>query len=74
MDAFDSFDLQELKLVYRVLQGRLMDEPELMDAGFLTDLQSHLQDRARADNVDVGDHAAWMSWLSSKPSRGRKRG
>lgn len=72
MDAFDTFDVQELKLVYRVLQGQLMEETELMDAGFLTDLQSHLQDRARADGVDVGDHAAWMAWLSRKPSRGLK--
>lgn len=72
MDHFDPFDQQELKLIYGILQAQLMEETALMDAAFLTDLQSHLHQRAEADGVDVGDHAAWMAWLTSKPSGGLK--
>jgi hypothetical protein len=58
--------LDEWKLVYRVLHANLSDHLELMDAQLLSDLQKHLQAEARADGVDVTDHAAWDAWLGNQ--------
>ena len=63
MQQFSSFDIDELKLVYRVLHGNLMDNLELMDTSFLTELQNWLQYRAGRAGVDVADHAQWDAWL-----------
>lgn len=57
--------LDELKLVYRVLHAHLTDHLELMDTQFLIDLQSFLQQRARADGVDPSHHSAWDEWLGN---------
>jgi len=63
MGAFDVFEVTDLKLVYRVLHAHLMEHPELMDSAFFHRLQTHLQAKARADGVDITDHAAWARWL-----------
>ncbi len=63
----DAFELADLKLVYRVLHGHLMEHPELMDSGFFLALQTHLQARARAEGVDLADHARWDAWLGGEP-------
>ena len=63
MQRFDAFELNDLKLVYRVLHANLMAHLELMDSAFFSDLQSHLQRRAGADSIDVADHGAWDAWL-----------
>jgi hypothetical protein len=57
------YDLSDLKLVYRVLHGQLLGNPELIDSRFFHELQTHLQGRARADGVDLADHAQWDAWL-----------
>jgi len=57
--------LDELKLVYRVLHAHLTEHIELLDAQFLIDLQSYLQDRARAEGVDTSHHGAWDAWLGN---------
>jgi hypothetical protein len=70
MIAFESFPLNELKLVYRVLHRSLLDETELMDSTFLSELQAHLQRAARSDGVDTSDHSAWAGWLGeTRPPR-----
>ncbi|MCK6455360.1 MAG: hypothetical protein L6Q92_02340 [Phycisphaerae bacterium] len=56
-------DLEELKLVFRVLHRQLADVPELMDTHFLTELQRFLLAAAGSDGVDVADHTAWDRWL-----------
>lgn len=66
MSAFKPFDLDELKLVYRVLHTQLLVEDELLDAEFYSDLQTHLQTLAKADGVDVSDHGRWDAWLKRK--------
>ena len=66
MSAFDRFDRDELKLVYRLLHTHLLSEEDLLDAEFFSDLQTWLQAAARADGVDVGDHARWEAWLNRK--------
>ena len=69
MSPLDSFSLPELKLVYRVLHSALLDEAELMDSAFLSQLQAHLQGAARTDEVDTSDHAAWDAWLKRSSPR-----
>lgn len=53
----------DLKLAYRVLHQHLQEHLELMDSDLFTAMQDTLQQAARADGVDVGDHAAWDAWL-----------
>jgi hypothetical protein len=60
---FTSHDLDDLKLVYRVLHAHLMEHTELMDSALFSELQSHLQSRARSAGVDLADHAQWDRWL-----------
>jgi hypothetical protein len=50
--------LGELKPVDRVPHGRLAERPALLDSRLLEDLQTLLHRRARAEGVDVADHAA----------------
>ena len=64
MKTLAQYDLEELKLIYRLLHGHLQDEIELMDSQLLHDLQRHLQEQARADGVDVSVHAQWATWLN----------
>jgi hypothetical protein len=64
----ERYPLGELKLVYRVLHGRLAEHPALLDSRLLEDLQTLLHRRARAEGVDVADHAAWDAWLGDGPA------
>jgi hypothetical protein len=57
--------VEDLKLVYRVLHGVLAENLELMDAELFDRMQRVLQQRAAAEGVDVGDHAAWDAWLGN---------
>jgi hypothetical protein len=68
MQRFSTFEIDELKLVYRVLHQNLMSHMELMDAEFLDALQSWLQYRATQDGVDVSVHAEWEAWLKGQAS------
>ena len=63
MQRFSTFELTELKVVYRVLQQNLLDHPKLMDAEFLETLQRWLQYRAGEDGIDITDHSQWILWL-----------
>lgn len=65
MKALNAYGLAELKLVYRILHAALMDHSDLLDADLLQDLQTDLQQRARAEGVDLSDHAAWDRWLGN---------
>ena len=60
-----SHNLEELKLVYRILHNNLSRFPELMDTHFLIELQNFLQARAGTEDVDVSDHGAWDRWLGN---------
>ncbi len=71
MTPFQPFDLDDLKLVYRTLHTQLLVNMDLLDCGFFSDLQAHLQALAKADGVDVGDHGRWDAWLK-RPSTGLK--
>ena len=64
MKTLTDYDLNELKLIYRLLHSRLQDEIDLMDSQLMHDLQRHLQEKARADGVDVSVHAQWATWLN----------
>jgi hypothetical protein len=61
----DSYQPVDLKLIYRVLHRHLLEEHELLDSIFFHDLQTYLQQRARAEHVDLADHAQWDAWLRS---------
>jgi len=58
-------DLEELKLVYRVLHRYLSKHTELMDTHFLIELQNFLHAQAAADGVDTANHSAWDAWLGN---------
>lgn len=70
MKLSERYALEELKLVYRVLHAALPQNPALMDAALLEDLQRELQARATAEGVDVSLHAQWAAWLGSPALRG----
>ena len=63
----ERYDTEDLKLIYRVLHGRLAQHTDLLDSDFFSDLQHHLQRKAGADGVDVSDHGAWDAWLGNAP-------
>ena len=66
MKDFSTFQIDELKLVYRILHRSLMENMELMDTDFLQGLQSWLQFRAGRDGIDIADHAQWDAWLGGE--------
>jgi hypothetical protein len=63
----ETYPLDELKLIYRVLHRHLAEHTELLDARFFEDLQRHLHRRAQAEGVDIADHGAWDAWLGNEP-------
>ncbi len=66
MQGLASFEASDLKLIYVVLHRQLMDEMELLDSDFFTELQAWLQDHARHEGVDVSDHGQWDAWLKDR--------
>ena len=58
-------DVEELKLIYRVLHRYLAKHTELMDTHFLIELQNFLHAQATADGVDTANHSAWDAWLGN---------
>ena len=63
MQTLAHYDPAELKLIYRVLHGQLMEHLELMDSALLDDLQAWLQTLATRDGIDVSNHREWDEWL-----------
>ena len=61
-----SANLDEMKLVYRVLHKHLTENLDLMDSMFLENLQSSLQEKAQQQGVDIGHHSAWDLWLGNE--------
>ena len=61
--------LSDMKLVYRVLHQHIAEHTELINSELLSTLQSALQNQAKADGVDVTDHAAWDAWLGHQNAR-----
>jgi len=64
MKPLDSYELTDLKRIYRTLHGQLQEDFDLMDSELLHDLQTWLQARARNEGVDVSIHAQWAAWLN----------
>ncbi len=60
-----AMELDDLKLVYRVLHGHLAEHPELMETDFLIDLQTFLHQRAEREGVDGTHHGEWDAWLGN---------
>lgn len=58
-------DVEDLKLIYRVLHAHLAEHPDLMDTHFLIELQGFLHARARDEGVDTTHHGAWDAWLGN---------
>ena len=54
-----SANIEEMKLVYRVLHKHITENLELMDSMFLENLQSILQEKAQKEGIDIGHHSAW---------------
>ena len=61
-----SASIGDWKLVFRCLHAHLAEHLELMDAELFAQLQQRLHEAARADGVDVTDHAAWDAWLGNR--------
>lgn len=62
-------ELEELKLVYRVLHENLRGHLELMDTDFLQQLQRFLHECARDQGVDASDHGQWDRWLGNEEAQ-----
>jgi hypothetical protein len=60
---FNTFNIDELKLVYLILHRDLMKTAGLMDSIFLEELQTHLHSLAKSDGIDVQNHTEWETWL-----------
>ena len=60
---FNTFDVDELKLVYVTLHGTLRRVPDLIDSKFLEELQSHLHTLAKIDGIETTNHSQWEKWL-----------
>jgi hypothetical protein len=58
--------LDDMKLVYRSLHAHLAEHLELMDSEIFAELQRRLQESAKAEGVDIADHAAWDTWLGNE--------
>ncbi len=58
-------NLEELKLVYRVLHRHLAKHTELMDTHFLIELQNFLHAQAAVQGVDTANHGEWDEWLGN---------
>jgi hypothetical protein len=75
MSPLSHFEVEDLKLVYRTLHGQALSQPALMDSGLLHEIQRYLQLLARAEGVDLSDHARWDGWLdrpaAQRPPRSR---
>lgn len=61
-----SANIEEMKLVYRVLHKHITENLELMDSMFLENLQSTLQEKAQKEGIDIGHHSAWDLWLGNE--------
>jgi hypothetical protein len=64
MKPLDSYELTDLRRIYRTLHRQLQEDFELMDSELLHDLQTWLQAKARDEGVDVSIHAQWAAWLN----------
>lgn len=64
MKSIDTYELNDLKRIYRTLHGQLQQDFELMDSALLQDLQTFLQAQATAAGADVSLHAQWAAWLN----------
>jgi hypothetical protein len=64
-----ALELDDLKLVYRVLHQNLKETPELLDCSFLDELQDFLHERAREEGIDGSDHGQWDAFLSGTSRR-----
>ena len=64
MKSLESYELTDLKRIYRTLHGQLQEDFELMDSELLLDLQTWLQAKAGDEGVDVSIHAQWAAWLN----------
>tara|TARA_Y100000588_G_scaffold977_1_gene1307 strand:+ start:2820 stop:3086 length:267 start_codon:yes stop_codon:yes gene_type:complete len=61
-----SANLEDMKLVYRVLHKHITENLELMDSMFLENLQSALQEKAQEEGIDIGHHSSWDLWLGNE--------
>jgi hypothetical protein len=60
---FNTFNIDELKLVYLTLHKNLIKTPGLMDSVFLEELQTHLHSLAKTEGINIQNHAEWENWL-----------
>jgi hypothetical protein len=71
MSHLTAFDTTDLKLVYRTLHASLLENPDLMDSAFFSELQTWLQTLAQVEGVDISHHAAWDAWLGTSSCRSK---
>ena len=68
MSQLTAFNTDDLKLIYRTLHASVLENTDLLDSAFFHELQLWLQTMARAEGVDVSDHAKWDAWLGKAPA------
>ena len=66
MKTIADYPVTELKLIYSLLHANVSSHFELMDSELLSDLQTHLQNAASREGIDVTHHAQWQAWLDNQ--------
>ncbi len=66
MSVLTAFATTDLKLVYRTLHASLLENQDLMDSAFFSELQLWLQTLARVEGIDIADHGQWDAWLGNE--------
>lgn len=61
-------ELEDLKLLFRVLSAHVTDHPELLDAELFQDIRARLERAARMEGVLAADAAAFARWLGAEPA------
>lgn len=59
-------DLEDLKVIFRVLSAHLTDHPGLLDTELFVDIRTRLERAARFDGVNAADHVAFGRWLGAE--------
>jgi hypothetical protein len=66
MSLFAAYEPEELKLIYRLLRGHLLEQPLLLDSPLYEDLERHLERLACVDEVDPRARLDWERWLRNE--------
>ncbi len=72
--SIKTYQVSDLKRIYRVLHQHLLQNTDLMESEVFEDLQAYLQGVATLSGIDISDHEAWDRWIREEPAPIMTRG